>query len=117
MFFIAPVTAAYGFIAQPWLIIGVSLIEGSMQALANPAAQSLVHRAAPEGRAVAAQGLNGATTLLVAALSALVAPSLYGAFGSEWTFGMIGVFMLMLLLLAAWYSRILGDPAATSADR
>jgi MFS family permease len=117
MFFIAPVTAAYGFIAQPWLIIGVSLIEGSMQALANPAAQSLVHRAAPEGRAVAAQGLNGATTLLVAALSALVAPSLYGAFGSEWTFGMISVFMLMLLLLAAWYSRILGDPAATSADR
>ena len=104
MFLIAPVTAGYGLIAQPWLIIAISLIEGSMQALANPAAQTLVHRAAPEGRAVAAQGLNGASTLLAGALTALIAPTIYGALGSELTFGVIALSMLLLALFAARHS-------------
>ncbi len=75
-----------------------------MQALANPAAQTLVHRAAPEGRAVAAQGLNGASTLLAGALTALIAPTIYGALGSELTFGVIALSMLLLALFAARHS-------------
>ena len=105
MFLIAPVTASYGLIAQPWVIITVSLVEGSMQALANPAAQTLVHRAAPEGRAVAAQGLNGASTLLAGAITALVAPTMYGALGSELTFGVIAVMMFSLAMFAVWHSN------------
>jgi hypothetical protein len=74
----------------------------------------LVHRAAPHGRAVAAQGLNGAVTLFVAAVTALIAPPIYGAFGSEITFGGIAVFMGLLALYAARHSKSIPEAASSS---
>lgn len=87
---VAPITMGYGFIHVPLIIVGVSAIEGSLQALAVPASQALVAAGAPLGRAAAAQGLAGASNLLVAAITAYAAGGLYGAVGPEWMFLIAG---------------------------
>lgn len=83
---IVPLTGSYGLLTVPMLIIAVGVIEGAVQAVAAPGGQLAVARAAPEGRAAAAQGLAGATQLLGAMTAALVAAPLYGAAGPEVVF-------------------------------
>lgn len=103
---VAPITMGYGFIHVPMIIVGVSAIEGSLQALAVPASQALVAAGAPMGRAAAAQGLAGASNLLVAAITAYAAGGLYGAVGPEWMFLIAGTGVAMFVLLAVSQQRL-----------
>jgi len=86
----APLTAMYGLIAVPAVVIVLAMVEGSAQALAVPSAQAAVAAAAPPGRATAAQGLAGSGQLLAAAIASFTAPALYGALGSEAVFAIAG---------------------------
>jgi MFS family permease len=100
-----PAIAVYGLFTNSWLIVGFAVIEGIIGAIALPAAQSLMARSAPEGRASAAQGVLGAGDLLTATLVALIAPSVYGAYGAEGTFYSAGVVMTIMLAIVIWQLR------------
>lgn len=89
----APFTASYGLLGVPLLIVGASVIEGSIQSLAVPGTQATVAGAAPVGRATAAQGLAGSCQLLAAAAASFASPSLYGAFGASTVFVLAGAAM------------------------
>jgi MFS family permease len=84
---VVPLTAVYGVLTAPLVIVALFAVEGSVQALGVPASQAFVARAAPVGRASAAQGLSGALNLLGGTVSALAAPAIYGAWGAEAAFG------------------------------
>lgn len=99
---VAPLTAVYGFVAVPLVIVGVSALEGCFQALGVPASQSLVASGAPVGRAAAAQGLAGSANLLVAAITAYAAGAMYSQWGSEWMFVIAGIGVAVFALLALW---------------
>ncbi|MDO8390031.1 MAG: MFS transporter [Actinomycetota bacterium] len=103
---VAPITMGYGFIHVPLIIVGVSAIEGSLQALAVPASQALVAAGAPIGRAAAAQGLAGASNLLVAAVTAYAAGGLYGAVGPEWMFLIAGTGVAGFVLMSISQYRL-----------
>lgn len=96
--FVVPLTALYGVLVAPVLILILFALEGIVQALGVPAAQSAVAHAAPTGRASAAQGLAGSVNLLGAAVSAFLAPIAYEAWGAGPVFGgaaaIVGVFGL-----------------------
>ena len=83
---VVPLTAAYGLLTVPVVIMVVFFIEGTVQALGVPASQAVVAEAAPLGRASAAQGLAGSMNLLAAAVSAFTAPLVYERWGAEVTF-------------------------------
>jgi MFS family permease len=100
-----PSTAAYGLFTNSWVIVGFAVIEGSIGAIALPAAQSLMARSAPEGRASAAQGVLGAGDLMTATVFALIAPAIYGAYGSRGTFFSAGAIMTLLLFVVLWQLR------------
>jgi len=100
-----PAIAVYGLFKNSWLIVSFAVVEGIIGAIALPAAQSLMARSAPEGRASAAQGVLGAGDLLTATTVALIAPSVYGAYGAEGTFYSAGVVMAILLVLVLWQLR------------
>ena len=97
---VGPLTAVYGFLDVPGVIVGLSGLEGAIQALGVPAAQALVAAAAPPGRAAAAQGLAGASNLLVGAATAYAAGALYRAIGPEGMFSVAGAGVLVFALLA-----------------
>ena len=99
---IVPLTAAYAWFHTPWAPITIGILEAFVQAAASPAAQSLVARAAPPGRASAAQGLAGATNVLTSAGVALVASALYGAHGARVVFGTVAA-TAALCALTAWF--------------
>ena len=103
--FVAPLTAVYGFVHFPLMIVGISAVEGVVQALAVPASQGLVAAGAPVGRAAAAQGLAGSATLLVAAVTAYSAGGLYGAVGPEWMFLIAGSGVVLFVMLAVSQHR------------
>lgn len=102
---VAPLTGLYGFITVPLVIVGFSMVEGSVQALGVPASQSMVANAAPIGRAAAAQGLAGSANLLIAAITAYVAGDIYERWGSEWMFSIAGAGVITFALLAVWQGR------------
>ena len=101
----APVVCIYGLLTKAWLIVLFGTVEGLVGAVALPAAQSLMARAAPEGRAAAAQGLMGAGDLSTAALVSLIAPMIYGSAGPEATFAAAAGAMAVLGLVVAYESR------------
>jgi hypothetical protein len=104
---IVPMTAAYGQITVPSLIVAVGVMEGAVQAIAAPGAQLAVARAAPEGRAAAAQGLAGATQLAGATVAALLAAPIYGAWGPGVVFGLVaGVVAVVGLVALALQRRV-----------
>ncbi|MGA1251228.1 MAG: MFS transporter [Ilumatobacteraceae bacterium] len=83
---ISLLTISYGVIKQPWVILGVGLFEGILQATMMPAALSAIAKAAPLGRASAAQGLSGAVNVFGQMVAAFIAPTIYGAYGAFVTF-------------------------------
>ncbi len=97
---VTPITVAYGFMHVPMLILVFSGIEGTIQAMAVPAGQAIIAEGAPTGRAAAAQGLSGASTLLVAAVTAYAGGAIYGALGPEWMFSIAGAVMLLTITAA-----------------
>jgi MFS family permease len=101
----APVVCLYGLLTNAWFIVLLGTVEGLVGAIALPAAQSMMARAAPEGRAAAAQGLMGAGDLSTAAIVALIAPMIYGSAGPEVTFAVAAGAMVVLGLLVAYESR------------
>lgn len=88
---VIPLTAAYGLLTVPLMIMCVFFIEGVVQALGVPASQAVVAAAAPLGRASAAQGLSGSMNLLAAAVSAFTAPIIYERWGAAVTFSAAAV--------------------------
>jgi predicted MFS family arabinose efflux permease len=103
---VGPLTAAYGLIAVPTVILLVSAVEGCLQALGVPASQSMVAAAAPQGRAAAAQGLAGGANLLIAAITAYSAGSLYELVGPEWMYSIAGIGVVLFALLSLWQARV-----------
>ena len=88
---ISLLTISYGIVKQPWIILGIGLLEGILQATMIPAALSAIAKAAPLGRASAAQGLSGAITVLGQMIAAFTAPSIYGAYGAFVTFFVVAL--------------------------
>lgn len=112
-----PIVAIYGLLTHAWLVVSFSVVEGIVGAMAIPAAQSMMTRAAPEGRASAAQGLSGAGDLLGGAIVALVAPAIYGSVGPAATFSVVAGVMFLFLLVAVHQSRPeLRNVAGLSSD-
>lgn len=97
---VVPLTVSYGSVNMPEMIVVLSAVEACFQAIGVPAAQSVVASGAPIGRAAAAQGLAGASNLLIGATTAFAAGALYSAVGSGWLFLIAGSGVLMCLLLA-----------------
>lgn len=102
---VVPLTAIYGVITLPALMLIVFAIEGSVQALGVPAAQSVVASAAPIGRASAAQGLAGAMNLLGASVSAFSAPAIYEAWGPVAAFSIAAAMVAVATASAAVLQR------------
>jgi predicted MFS family arabinose efflux permease len=97
---VVPLTAAYGLLTVPLVIMSVFFLEGVVQALGVPASQAVVAEAAPHGRASAAQGLAGSMNLLAAAVSAFTAPLVYERWGPEVTFSSAAALVGLCGLLA-----------------
>lgn len=110
MALVTPLVASYGFISVPIVIALLSGVEGCIQALGVPAVQSAVARAAPEGRAAAAQGLAGAGNLTMGAITAFSAGPMYGNLGPEWMFCIAAAVGAVLTVLA-----MLQRPARSAA--
>lgn len=105
MALVTPLVLSYGFIAVPIVIAVLSGVEGCIQALGVPAVQSAVARAAPEGRAAAAQGLAGAGNLAMGAVTAFSAGPIYGNLGPGWMFGIAASVGAVLTVLAVIQRR------------
>lgn len=111
--FVAPLTAAYGQFTSPWLPIMFGVVESCAQAAGAPAAQGLLARGAPPGRASAAQGVAGACNQLVAALVAIAATWGYGQVSAPVLFTIAGVCVLGLGATA----RVLARPLLAAETR
>ena len=105
---IAPLTYLYGSLESVVLIMVISLVEATAQAVAVPASQAAMAQATPEGNVAAGQGLAGALQQLGAGLMALVAAPVYGASGPAVVFGGAGL-LIVLIGGIAWSST--GRPA------
>ena len=103
---VAPVTAAYGLIAVPMLILVLTAVEGCFQALGVPASQAMVAAAAPLGRTAAAQGLAGGANLLIAAVTAYSGGSLYGMVGAGWLYSIAGCGVALFAVLSLWQADV-----------
>lgn len=88
---ISLLTISYGLIKNPWVILGIGLFEGLAQAAVIPAALSAIAKAAPLGRASAAQGLSGAVNVFGQMVAAFIAPTIYGAYGAFTTFFVVAI--------------------------
>jgi MFS family permease len=102
---VVPITAGYGFVSVPLVIVAMSAVEGVIQAIGSPASQAVVASGAPLGRAAAAQGLAGSMNLLAGVFTGFAAGSIYGRWGSEVMFGVAGTGVVLFGLLAAWFGR------------
>ncbi len=103
---VAPVTMSYGLITVPIIILVVTAVEGCLQALGVPASQSMVAAAAPFGRTAAAQGLAGGSNLLIAAITAYSAGTLYKLVGPGWLYSIAAIGVASFALLSLWQSRV-----------
>ena len=107
---ISLLTISYGVVKQPWIILGIGLFEGILQATMIPAALSAIAKAAPLGRASAAQGLSGAITVLGQMIAAFTAPSIYGEYGAFVTFFAVAVGIALIAGVAGiMHARNLRD--------
>ena len=102
---VGPLTALYGFIEIAILVVLVSAVEGSIQALGVPASQAVVAEGAPKGRAAAAQGLAGSGNLLVGAATGYMAGPMYQAIGPRWMFPLAGAGVVLFGVLALAQGR------------
>ncbi len=118
MLAVAPFVFFYGFFDSLWIVVAINLGEGVVAALAYPATVAAVAKAAPPGRAAAAQGLSGSAGLLGATLTAFIMPSVYGRYGATVTFGVVAAAMLALTGVAAvLHVRANHEPAIISGVR
>ena len=112
---VGPITASYGLIAVPMVILALTAVEGCLQALGVPASQSMVAAAAPLGRTAAAQGLAGGSNLLIAAITAYSSGSLYKLVGPEWMYSIAGFGVVLFALLSLWQARVGREAEAAAA--
>ena len=112
--FVGPLTASYGLVAVPMVILVLTAVEGCLQALGVPASQAMVAAAAPAGRAAAAQGLAGGSNLLIAAVTAYSAGALYKLLGAEWLYSIAGLGVVLFALLSLWQARVGRDAEAAA---
>ena len=101
MVVVAPFVFFYGFFDILWIVVGLNVFEGVAHAIAYPATVAAVAKAAPIGRASAAQGLSGSVGLVGAMIMAFTMPSVYGHYGPTVTFGVVFVLMVALTGAAA----------------
>lgn len=111
--FVGPLTAGYGLFTSPWIPIMIGVVESCAQAGGAPAAQGLLARGAPPGRASAAQGVAGACNQLVAALVAIAATWGYGQVSAPVLFTIAGACVLALGTTA----RLLARPLLAAESR
>jgi MFS family permease len=96
MLLVIPAVTGYGAFNSLAPVVILNVVEGIAQAMMYPSSAAAVAKAAPVGRASAAQGLAGASGLLMSMLLAFTTPSLYGWFGSLAAFGAVGLLMSVL---------------------
>lgn len=102
---IIPVFVSYGFATTPEMLMALGVLEGAAAAATSPSILALMARAAPAGRASAAQGLLGAGDLLTGSVVAMIAPALYTVENSELIFGSVATAMVLSWTLAWWQTR------------
>jgi predicted MFS family arabinose efflux permease len=114
--FVVPLTALYGWLTVPVIIMCGFFIEGSIQAVGVPASQAVVAAAAPFGRASAAQGLAGSLNLLAAAVSAFAGPVVYERWGPGAAFTSAAAVVLLCALLAVARRGQVTRPVVVAAE-
>ncbi len=101
----------YGYVEFVWVLIAVSAAHAMFDAFTMPAGQIAVALSAPTEQAAAAQGLYGAVGLVVSGIAAVVAGTVYDAWGPEVLFTGSSVVMVVALLGAvALGEELLGQP-------
>ena len=100
----------YPLVGDPYLVIGVSVIDATGFALLSPAVYAVVSWGSPAGRSSTAQGLFGAAGTLGFIVSSLVAGELW-ARGVALPFQAFGATMIVTTLvgLAVGRGRLDGD--------
>lgn len=106
-----PLVFVYGLLPTAELLVAFAVVEGLIGAIATPAAQSLMARVAPVGRASAAQGLQASGDLVGVIAMSFIAPWLYGAHGPGVAFGFTAVLMACMGTVVAFMLR--GERAAS----
>ncbi|MHB1089877.1 MAG: MFS transporter [Ilumatobacteraceae bacterium] len=116
MLVVSPFVFFYGFFDILWIVVGLNIFEGIAQAVAYPATVAAVAKAAPDGRASAAQGLSGSAGLVGAMIMAFTMPSVYGRYGATITFGSVFVIMVALTGAAAILHNRLERASSTEKE-
>ena len=97
--------AMYGVLTEPWHLIGLSAVHGTVTAGIQPAAAAAVARATPRDLLATGQGMLEAVGFLAAAVAALPAGWLYGSLGPRFTFGIVAAGTAVCLVIAAVLHR------------
>jgi MFS family permease len=93
---IVPTTMAYGLLVWPVAITAVALLEGIPQGVASPAVQTAMLRACRPEEVASGQGLANAVNQVGAAITALLTPVVYAAWGPAVVFVGLGLGMVAL---------------------
>lgn len=114
-----PFVAAYGWLPNEWFIAVFAFVHSCFDAAVTPSSQSAVARSSPPELVAAGQGLLDGFGLLVAATSALVFASVYGAMGPVvlWTTLAVGVGLAGLGASAAGRGAFQNTRSAPTASR
>ena len=92
----APAVVLYGWVGGLWTFIAIGLAEAITESYSEMGAQVLILEATGVEQAAMGTGVLEAIGLMMAAITALAGPPLYGQFGSRWLFGVWGVVCLLL---------------------
>ncbi|WP_420443868.1 MFS transporter [Candidatus Poriferisodalis sp.] len=92
----APAVVLYGWVGGLWTFIAIGVAEAITESYSEMGAQVLILEATGVEQAAMGTGVLEAIGLMMAAIAALLGPSLYGQFGSRWLFGVWGVVCLVL---------------------
>jgi MFS family permease len=88
---IVPLTAVYGQLTSPWLLMILAMVEAVGNGLGMPASQAAMTAATGPGERAAGQGLVAAAGLVGAGVAAFLAAPLYAMFGPGVMFLLVAV--------------------------
>lgn len=108
--FIVPLTAIYGQLTTPGLVMMLASIEAVANGAALPATQAMMAACTTDGERATGQGLVGSAGQIAAGFAALTAAPLYEGHGPEITFAMVAVAVLALSAIGVVVGLSRGEP-------
>lgn len=109
-----PVTFAFGLFDRPLVLLGISVVEALVVAIAAPAALAAMADACEPHEIGTGQGLSGAAGIGGAGIAAISVASIYEQGGALWAFGVTVVVMSMVGVLAMYLGARGGVPTPSA---